>query len=307
MSKRVCAVLGSDSDYIRRFSGYINKRKGLPFVLFSFTEMEALEEFLRTENADLILLAEDEDPEKTLSGAEYAKKTARNSPEVIILGQGDPSLGKFRLINRYQSMEAIISEITDLLNEKEKLENPPAFSSPGLEITGIFSLDGPLKAADLALDLARRFPEGRKTLYINLTRFSGLSEKFEEPVSGSFSDIIYYFKNHSEKTRSAFCAARGNIFPAQVLTGPENPEDLDLLEDEDWKDLLFSLAEFAGADELILDVSEGFKDLSLAFDLCRKIYIVCDKNTDLPRINELGKYLEKTRRQDLFEKIFAAP
>lgn len=300
MPRCVCAVFDPNEDYIRRFSGYIKKRDDLLFTLFSFTKRQSLEDFVNTHKADLILVPDD-DGSPGLK--EDLLKIVKEKTCVAVLADGQLYSGSFRCINKYQSMTGIISEMTDILSENERLTKNEDSLFKNAKITGIYSFGHLDKAAELALDLAEAGPEQKKTLYINLTRFSGLKEKLPEPPKGSVSDFIYYFKNGSGKIKDAYLNARGRLRRADVILCPQDPEDIEQIGEENWREFISCLISVSGAVHVIWDLSEGIKNLAEAFSLCGRIYLICDRKKDAARICELQRYLEEQQRPDLFSRI----
>ena len=300
MPRCVCAVYDRSEAYLKRFSGYIKKRSGIPFTFFSFTEREALEEFLKKRRVDLLLLPEDIDKETGLQ--EILGEKEKENMQTAILGDKANAAGKRPYVDKYQSAEGIICEITELLglSEGDSGTGPKAFKRA--RVLGIYSFGHSDKAENLAIDLIRNGSGQEKALYLDLTRFPGLEERLGEPGEASLSEVIYYFSSGSEKIRVAYSSARGRIAGADVLTAPQNLEDLDLLEGR-WEEFLRRLEDLSGARRVILNMGEAFKDLIKGFDLCGSIYLIYDESKDTARLAKLKAYLSENGREDLLEII----
>ena len=315
MPRCVCAVFDSDIDYINRFSGYLKKKTNLPFDFCYFTEREALEDFILRNGADLLLFSGSEDmPADSadipqLSGeykeqADYALLSVfEKHCRVALLKEPGAAEGSCAVINKYQSMEGIISEITQLLEDGQSRRDFVDFAASGIETIGIYSFGHSDKAVKFALGFLLGGSSQTRALYINLDRFSGLSERFDEPPAQTFSDVIYYFMTGSGKLRSSVCRAKGRIGFADVFAGPDDLEDLDILGDENWPAFLGTLSGILEADRIVLDFGEGFRNIIKAFDLCGRVYLIASSGSDSARLDELGRYLEASHRTDLFEKI----
>ena len=299
MPRCVCAVFDHSEAYLKRLSGYIKKKTSLPFTLFAFTEREALKEFLKKRRVDLLLLPEDTDEEPELLELLNEKRTGM---QTAVLGDKADAASGRQYIDKYQSAEGIISEITEILVRSGNLDGKTRAAFRRVPVIGIYSFRHSDKAVNFAIDLIRNGSGHKKALYINLTRFSGLEERLEEPQRASLSEVIYYFGSGSEKIRMAYSDARGRIADADVLTAPQNLEDLDLLEDG-WEDFLNRLTDVAGAQRVILDMGEAFRDLIKGFDLCSSIYLIFDPAKDRMRLEELKAYLSECGREDLLENI----
>lgn len=336
MPRCVCAVFDRNIDYINRFSGYLKKKNNLPFEFCYFTEREALEAFLERSGADLLLLSETEeafgDPDasgclKNLKEGEPSGAFARGGGflkeeehmlkksldeafiaeigkkcRVALLKEPESSDTVYPVINKYQSMEGIISAIAELLDNREDFAAAAGSAAPDMEIIGIYSFGHLSKAENFALGFLLGGPGQKRALYINLERFSGLSARFEEMPTQTLSDVIYYFMTGSGRLRACIYKAKGRIGFADVFTAPKDLEDLDSLEDGSWPDFLRSLARILETDRIIIDLGEGFRNLIKAFDLCARVYLIVSAE-DGARLDELRGYLEEAHRPDLFEKI----
>lgn len=287
MPRCVCAVFDDSIDYINRFLGYTGKKRDLLFEVSGFTKREALDEFLVREGADILLFSED-----SLSKGDFESslKAAEEKCEVAMLADPKTCSEKYRCINMYQSMEDIISDVTELLKESEKLSEKRirAFKTP--EIIGIYSFGHLDEAERFALNISRGSAEQKKALYLNLNRFSGLLKN--DGSEGSMSDVIYYYKTGCGKIRGALSRALGHIGTIDVLTGPENLEDLDQLSEEDWPHFLSVLAEYFETERVVVDIGEAFRDMRWAIRMCSRIYLIADRTSDMKRISAFRRYLE---------------
>ena len=337
MPRCVCAVFDRNIDYINRFSGYLKKKNNLPFEFCYFTEREALEAFLEKSGADLLLLSETEETSGisdasgisgsvegegpsgvfgrsggSLNEEEHILKKSLDEAFIAELGkksriallkEPEGSGSVYPVINKYQSMEGIISVIAELLDSREDLADTAGNAVSGMEIIGIYSFGHLSKAVNFALGFLLGCPGQKRALYINLERFSGLSARFEEMPSQTLSDVIYYFMTGSGRLRACVYKAKGRIGFADVFTAPDDLEDLDTLEDGNWPAFLRSLARILETDRIIIDLGEGFRNLIKAFDLCAKVYLIVSAAEDGTRLDELRGYLEGAHRPDLFSKI----
>ena len=301
MPRCVCAVFDHSEDYVTRFSGYIKKCATLPFTLYAFTQTEALEDFLRKEKTDLLLIPDGTEKE-TLKLAGTVKKLSKADTETVILGDKRYACCSLRYVDKYQSMEGIISEIIEILSEKEKLDLPAA-AKAAAEITGIYSFGYLDRAVNFAFDLVQHSFGQKKALYINMTRFSGLEKKLDEAPQASVSDVIYCFLTKSGKLRGAYFRARGRKGNTDVILAPADPEDIRQIGKDMYSGFLDALCSVSGADHVILDLTEGFDDLLSSFDLCSRVWIICSRERDADRLAELKEYISGAGREDLLDKI----
>lgn len=301
MPRCVCAVFESSGDYVRKFSEYVKKNPSLPFCVYAFTDEGALEDFIKKNRVSLLLLPENKNERLN----ELIKRLKTDNPQnirIAVLGDIKTAGEGMRAINKYQHAEGIISDIVEFLENENLIEDVPFAQGKKADITGIYSFVSPRRAFKAALDLEKKRDGEKNILYISLTRFSGIDSFKDTASAPGFSDLIYYFKKNPSKMRQGFMQAKENFAGADVLKAPENTEDLELIEDE-WEEFINRLLEISADEKVIVDLTEGFRDLKKAFVLCSQIYLICERQTDKERCAEFKRYVESLESREIYEKV----
>lgn len=289
----VCVLFDKNEEYVSRFLGYVKKKRNLFFELVAFTEGKLMNEFLQREKVDLLLLGEYE-------LMAYVSGTGTGFETVVLEGDEFNQEGYIH-VDKYRSMESIISDISEILKNRKADEQSGSVSiKVKTEIFGIYSFGYAQKAEKFALRLIENGGQ-KRALYINLTRFSNLKERIATAGEGSLSDIIYYYCTGSEKIRSAIKEAIGHIGFCDVILSPRDMEDID--EIDNWPDFLQTLAEYIEAELIVLDMDEAFRNLGEAFGMCERVYLLYDREKDKCRSNELKAYLRRLQNRGFTNQI----
>ena len=89
-----------------------------------------------------------------------------------------------------------------------------------------------------------------------------------------------------------------------ILFAPRDMEDMDLLEDLQWKDFLVLLAEYGSYDLVGLDMAEAFRKLETIFKLCEKVLVpLVGDASENERYLQLKEYLADREGEKILERI----
>ncbi|MBQ9031939.1 MAG: hypothetical protein IJ106_10895 [Parasporobacterium sp.] len=259
MAKYVLAVYDVCRDYLERFLAYTESRKHLSFRAEGFTDLSILAK-QSPDKIDAVLLSP-EDMISLVSLNNTDLLTAMKMNDLIVLFLGEQhSAGRLRkileekgcgsnvrIIEKYQSMEKILAEIDEILVEKKG--SPGELPDPAdLHVSGIYSPADKVSHPQAAQVLAK--DQGR-VLYINLEQFSGFSDPEDPGKDSGVTDVIYCYKNSPSKLGEVLKQKCGTLGTMDVLTGPDNMDDLEVLGEEEWPGFL-KAASIAGNYQLIL-------------------------------------------------------
>ncbi|MCF0228722.1 MAG: hypothetical protein HUJ76_03370 [Parasporobacterium sp.] len=301
MAKDTLAVYDPCRSYVERFLNYVRKRNDLSFDAAGFTDLNILREYLKNNRIKAVLFSG-----QSMSGegdnGSNADFIFREDIESLVIYLGEQPLSENRtgeknvfFVYRYQSADGILSEIKGILNDhtEESLHIPKGF----LRLGGIYSpgekVSHPETAALIAGELRREYgdDENIKVLYINLEQFSGMDSMMERFSGQNLSDVIYSYKTSPGKLREAIENARGRYRGMDVLSAPENMEDLHVLSGGGWPDFLAKTADAGGF--LIILVDSVLFDYELMSVICKhgNIFIPA-----LPEDDEESARVVLTRR-----------
>lgn len=318
MAKKLLAVYDLDLSYINRFVGYLKGKRNLSFRVVGFTELEALNSFVLKNKIDVLLISdnciknnfEKNDHEKKYPGSKEKnrvdlaelKNRKLQIEKIIILGEAGVSRSDMKLLNKYQSMENIIAELIIECQLDELIINDPA-SNARFELVGIYSPACDFRKHGFALALADMLSKNRSVLYINLERFSGLSEIFVENAK-TISDIIYYYKTGIQQVGAELNRTRIRCRNFDVILPPDDLEDIELIPEETLYSFLSLIASLGAYEVIIVDMDEAYRKIIDVMDICSRVYIpVSTGALKDARMQEFEKYITLKEKENIMNQI----
>lgn len=304
MFRTQIAVYDENQSYVDRFISYSKKRLGMRREIAGFTDVDALINYLK-ENKIKVLLLSEEGINKEQEAEKINEKIieTKNVEKLVYLGQSKNIHGKFLHINKYQSMNKILTEVEELLGEKE-IENDEESVA---EIYGIYSPCMSAQIKKFAFGICENLAQNKKVLYINLERFSGIVTKLGISKDSSISNLIYFYKTNPRKLRESLDETKIRQGGFDILTAPLDMADIDEIELEEWKKFINALAIAGDYKAVVIDMYEAFNNLEPIFAMCKKIYIPLFGGADeKEKVYEFKEYFEIRNRQDLLKKISGA-
>lgn len=265
MAKVVLAVYDVHPSYVERFLNYASTRQNLGFEIQGYSDLSILTEQLKNNKINAVLISRDEAcQEQSVREAKKTLTEACRDGGLIVVLLGDQQAAGFMeegipCVDKYQSMEMILTQIQSLLRERGLLSEAPK-SHQGLCVGGIYSPSDKCSHLRTAWMLARKYqkehPDSEKRiLYINLEQFSGIRSFFDYDTQASLSDVIYYYKTCPDKLREGLIRTRGTFQGMDVLTAPADMTDLEVLGKKGWPDFLAALASAGDYPYILIDMS----------------------------------------------------
>lgn len=299
MKKTVFAVFDSSKDYIEKFLDYIKRKKNTSFEILGFSDRKALSNYVKTNTIDVLLFSQEEEVDDEKNGEESCEIfiSHENIKKFVYLGKQRKSKTTVRHIYKYQSMEKIIYELTELTDREESKEEKHF-----CKLIGVYCLSPNSETFQVSLNIAAKLSMNSSILFLCFDRFSILDS--EQTGKSSISDLIYYFKNNPKKIKEELNKTVGHYKGFDFLTAPTELSDIDELSFSQWKDFFSTIAKEGNYEWLIIDMYEVFKNLEEIFASCEKVYIPIVKNDyELRKVKMLKEYLNGRERKDLLEKL----
>lgn len=284
MKEQLVAVYAEEQEYIYRFSGYLEKKLRLPLRVRSFTEREMLEQFLREETPNILIL-----PEAERDSISASPRTRR------FWFSEEPSAEEGALY-RYQSMNAL----TSLLFCPEERTEPE--TAPAPEPSVLWAVCSPHGGGTEALAylLAQILAEKESTLFLTLARYSGIRDLLPEERQGSLSDLLYFARVQDDPGPLAAGLTEyvGNL---AVVPPAQNRDDLRLAGEEDWQTLLSSLKRTGQFRHIVAELGDGPEDERYVLRPANRILLV---SREAPLEKECREaWLEAFKEEALTERI----
>ena len=324
MAMKYLAVYDRCRGYVERFIKYTKKLNIQGIKFCGFSDPDILEESITGGRIEAVLCSQDENTEE---GSErisnlLTKGMREKGLIVMILGEHPApasEISGFNYIYKYQKAGKIIEKVLEITGCDGK--DTDSLLYPGnLHIYGIYSpwekQSHPETAVQVAKIISSRKESRSGILYINLEQFSGMSDMLDMKDNQGLSNVIYYFRTRPEQLPVVLRDACGNYAGMDVLTAPGNLEDLEEIDREEWPDFLESVSRAGNYQNIILDISEMYRQMEDMIFKYGSLYI-----PPLPYLNEGGKqdqkyriktckmseyrnYIKRTRTEDDMEKIF---
>ena len=130
------------------------------------------------------------------------------------------------------------------------------------------------------------------------------------------SKVIYYYRTHPEQLPAAISKAAGKYYDMDILTAPDNLDDLEEIEKEEWPDFLEAVSRAGDYQNIILDTGMMGKQIEDVIFRYGNLFIPAmpylntetgnGKKYDLRayKLKEYRSYIKKTRGAGDLEKIY---
>ena len=302
MAKPVVAVFDSSREYVDRFLGYVKKKRGIQFEAIGFTEEKSLADFLSKNRVQILLYSQEEFVDHADSKEGQCEKYIDHSNvgTFIYLGKRRNSRSRLKHIEKYQSIENILSELNGVLNLR--IEDNKETWNGDIKIIGIYSPAPDAATLPVALRIANGFSAGSSVLYLNLDRFSLLDRK--EDTGSGISDLIFFYRTNKEQITETLKRTKESRNGFDLLCASGDMEDIEEIRTDEWQKFLYELAIRGEYDILILDMYEAFRNLEEIFSICDEIYILTDDEQYAKQKTEkMKQFLLEKGRSDLFGKM----
>lgn len=253
--KNICAVFDTDEEYARKLMNAMNTRKGIIYKTIIFTDEDALYDYFENETVQLLVIGEEIILQKP--GKIQAEKT-------VILTENENSGGVYK----YQPAEKLICEIVGENNKRMETLSSKA------DITGVYSPIHYAGKTSFSLALAKAYAKsGRRTLYLNLEEFSGLSEILPDMGEGNMSDALYCYRTNRERfagNPEKFVCGAGNIFYIPPI---KCAEDISSLDTNEWVEFISYIADTGRFEVIVLDAANAAREPWNLLEICTRVFM----------------------------------
>lgn len=299
MKKENLVIYDEDEEYISAFSEYINQLSEAAFSVAAFTKLEDMLKYVNTSHASAILL-----PEKLLC----AEIIALNI-EIYLLSEniGMDNMYEFYAIEKYQSGDGILREVSTYYAEKRTVSNLSGICNKEMQIYGVYSPIHRCGTTTFAITLAQQLGKTKKVLYINLEEFSGLKDVFLGEYISDLSDLMYFYLQNSDNMEFKFKASIYSYYNMDYIPPMSYSLDIRNIDIDVWCEFIKDIAKWSNYDAVIIDIGNVVSNIVKIFSICKKVFIpfITGKISDL-KMNEFKQFIEgiKDVPIDLFKEIY---
>ena len=207
MNRLKLAICDEDELYCRRLDEYLRSNLGLGFDIFSFTEFDLMEQFVKKTKIALLMIAE-----SALEGIDDLR-LSENVRNVLVLDEGFGSgslvcedgecttgLNK-KYINKYQPASVIVNDIVGFCTEEaEEFTGLSLSAAPGKgSVIGLYSPLSKCGQTTLAVNMAEKLARDAKVIFLSFESFSTLPQMLNLNSDEDITDLIYYADIEAER------------------------------------------------------------------------------------------------------------
>ncbi len=307
MAKKNVAVYDDSEGYIQRFLEYVNSRGIAWLEVNGFTKTKALKEYLETNRVDLLLFSLETSVEEKGDREEEFEffSNHANVREFVYFGERRNSRSQVRHINKYRSMEEILSGIQLVLFGEQEDKAALLPDEGGAELVGMYDVYPSSISIRKAIEIAEGLAETQEVLLVDLERCSILSSLTGTNPDSSISDLIFFYKTNPARLKESLMKKKKRHNEIDILSSPEDPEDLEEIPEKEWPAFLKKIGALGGYDVVVVHMGEAFRSLIWMFEACSRIYMPDDGDPfRSAKMKVLSDFFANRGRKDLWKKIW---
>ena len=139
------------------------------------------------------------------------------------------------------------------------------------KVIGIYSPIHRIGKTKFAIALGKEMAKGESVLYLSLEPFANGSY-FEQGHEGDLSNLLYFGSQENQNLGLCISVMAGQLGKLDYIRPMPFMEDLFAVEAKRWKALITKILEQSIYQTILLDISDGVKDLFEILDFCDTVY-----------------------------------
>lgn len=299
-TEKTLVLCDEEEEYAQLMTEFLNKQKGLPWILRTYTNMEELYG-REAAGVDMLVVAE----------SAYSEKMRELCPDglVILNESGLVKWEGMRYVDKYSRAEEVYRQLLAIYAEITDVPAPRLAAGLQTKFVGNYSPVRRCMQTSFALALGQMLAEKHRTLYLNFEHYAGMGELLPDMRTLDLADLLYFLNADREKFRIRMQALLKRIGQLDYIPPMKAGQNLLSVTEEEWLELLRKIAELGEYEYVILDLSESMQGLFEILRLCSRVFTQAARDTAADRkltqyeqvlaLYEYGDVLEKTRRLDL--------
>ncbi|MCT4542042.1 MAG: AAA family ATPase [Vallitalea sp.] len=294
-------IADCDKGYTNAISQYLSTWEETDYNIISFTEKQLLQEYLKTEKTDILLIS----PELLTENINLSnvQVTIINTPDRI-----PESLLSYPYINKYQPGDKIARELINIFSKYCRDEIVINNNNINSTIIGVYSPIGGIGKTTVAVEIGKQYAlNGYKTLFISLEELSSYISLLDCDFSNNFSDLLYHLK---QKNKNLIMKIEGlknvdkysgmNYFcPVSCYM------DIQEISINEWIELLEYIRNNSDYEKIILDFNSSVneKNIKILKECDKVIMLINNDKMAQIKINQLYKNLDILGIEDLSNNV----
>ena len=277
MKKNIFAICDLEPAYLGNLTDYISRRGSLPFELHAFTNREALMDFAKENEIELLLISASAYV-KALEGLPIGK--------IVLLCEGELpqglSKGEYTQVYKYQSCAGILKETMAAYGEARAVPLPLAVAKRLSRTYGVYSPAGGCGCTSLALALGMELSRRMPTLFVTLEGCSGLGKLLGLSSEHSLGDLLYFARQRDATLSSRAVGMVQTVEGLDLLPPVALSEDIHQLEEGDMDFFLSQMSSASAYEAFVLDLGRQMPGIPALMARCDKIFVPQRKDPFFP-------------------------
>lgn len=295
MKKNILAVCDLEEEYARKLMDYLNLKENVPFEVHAFTDVEKLEEYLKNEKVDILLISENA-VKDSVSDYEIG--------QIFVLSEGaDISEVKgYKSIYKYQTTENILREVMCYYAENKEAINPRIKMVKDMDMIAVYS---PVKRSlktSFSITMGQILAEKKRTLYINLEDYAGFNTLFRTTYMTDMSDLMYYISREKPNFIWKLASMVQTMGKLEYVPPALSPIDIRNIRGEQWIRFFRELKK-CNYEAIVIDMGEAVDGVFDILRMCKKIYTpIRDDGISYAKIEQYEALLRIMDYEDVIDK-----
>lgn len=290
--KKQLAVCDCDRQYCQMMQVYLLKRLE-DFDILTFESLEQAAEYGKGQTFAILLVSE----------ALYEEKLQEiKALQTFILREdGTRAITKYPYIEKYQSMERLISSI--MMNYSDNA----VCSCKNMKKVKLHAFYSPVRKPEqtkAALALGQVLVKmDKKVLYLNLQAFAGWEELLQTSFTADITDLLYFAGKQDGSLAYRLQSMKQTLGGVSYLAPATDYMDLQQLSEKEWLTFLDMLTGMGEYSDIIFDLSEICQGLYRILERSDSIYsISAAQKVQSCAIRQYKRLLEKREHSAILEK-----
>lgn len=299
MGRLKLAVMGGTA-YADRLAGYIQKNGPEYLEVSRCRNSEDLSGFLEDIQPDILLYEQEND----VSG-----KTSGHMVKILLSDGGEKRNPMDAAVFRYQQGAEILRQIFHIYGQNAQKDISCWHQTDELKMDAVYAPGGHELQIPFSIAYASLCGKQAKTLYLNLSEFSGMVPLFGEKEGENISDLVYGIRQKKDRFPYFLQSVLHHAENFDYIQPSGNPKDLFEIQEEDLIDLLSLLTDQTDYQYIIWNIGILNQLAGQILKYCNRIFCVVKENSfGKYRKVEFERFLEKEEGKQLKQKMhFVSP
>ena len=297
---KILVLCDTEEEYAQLMTDYLQKQKGLPWELRTYTDVQ---ELLSAGLGPITMLV--------VAESAYTQEIQRLSPAALVVlnESGLMRWENLRYVDKYQKAEDVLRYILETYMEIADNPLPRLQKSCKTVFIGNYSPVHRSMQTSMALTLSQLLAKEHPTLYLNFEHYAGLPELVPDKQTCDMADLMYFLGADKEKFRLRLQTMIKHIGQLDYVPPMKSGQNLLAVTVSEWLGFFQKIEELGEYEYVVLDLSESMQGLFQILRLCRKVFTVIREDRiaqskllqyeQLLSLCEYEDVLDKTKRLSL--------